>query len=245
MNAWFYALSRAWKLLRLHEFAIAAGNCPLCGSFWQVRLADDDFAVRCACCGASAVHQSFVDVLLGLDLTLAACDAYELSARGVLVAWLRRRCRSLATSEFLPGVAPGLVVDGVRCENVEALSFADHSFDLVTATEVFEHVADDHAGYAEVHRVLRPGGHLVFTVPLAGKKTCERIERRADGLHHRLPAQWHADPRIPGGRALVWRNYGDDIVERLVAAGFAQARIISPTSDRWFGHARRVVVARR
>jgi SAM-dependent methyltransferase len=245
VRARFVALSRVWSLLRLREFAIAGGTCPLCEGSWQLRLADDEIGVRCASCGASAVTQSLVDVLGGLNLPLSTCDAYELSARGVLVAWLRHRCRSLATSEFLPGVTAGSIVDGVRCENVEALSFADRAFDLVTSTEVFEHVADDAAGYAEVCRVLRPGGCFVFTVPLGGTITRERVERRADGLHHRLPEEWHGDPRMPGGRALAWRNYGDDIVDRLVAAGFAEARIVSPATGRWFGHARRVVVARR
>lgn len=245
MSARLAALSRAWSLLCLREFAIASGTCPLCAGRWQLRLADDEIGVRCAGCGASAVTQSLVDVLLGLNIRVSACDAYELSARGVLATWLRRHCRTLATSEYIPGVAAGSTVDGVRCENVEALSFADASFDLVTSTEVFEHVADDAAGYAEVRRVLRPGGHFVFTVPLAGAKTIERVERRADGLRHHLPAEWHGDPRVPGGRALAWRNYGDDIVERLAAAGFAEARIVSPAVGRWFGHVRRVVVARR
>lgn len=46
-----------------------------------------------------------------------------------------------------------------------ALPFADHSFDLVTAFDLIEHVADDRALVQEVHRVLRPGGMLLATVP--------------------------------------------------------------------------------
>jgi len=37
--------------------------------------------------------------------------------------------------------------------------------DIVTAFEVFEHLADDGAALAEVHRVLRSGGRLLLTVP--------------------------------------------------------------------------------
>lgn len=36
------------------------------------------------------------------------------------------------------------------------------SVDLVMARSVMEHVADPRAVYAEMHRVLRPGGHFVF-----------------------------------------------------------------------------------
>jgi SAM-dependent methyltransferase len=37
--------------------------------------------------------------------------------------------------------------------------------DIVTAFEVFEHLADDVAALGEVHRVLRTGGRLLLTVP--------------------------------------------------------------------------------
>jgi SAM-dependent methyltransferase len=47
-----------------------------------------------------------------------------------------------------------------------SLPLADRSLDLVTALDVLEHLTDDRAAVAELHRVLRPGGHLVVTVPV-------------------------------------------------------------------------------
>jgi SAM-dependent methyltransferase len=47
----------------------------------------------------------------------------------------------------------------------ENLPFADASFDSVTMLDVLEHTRDDRSTLAEVHRVLRPGGLLVLTVP--------------------------------------------------------------------------------
>ncbi len=38
-------------------------------------------------------------------------------------------------------------------------------FDLVVACEVFEHIEDDDAAFQSVHRLLAPGGHLLFSVP--------------------------------------------------------------------------------
>ena len=46
-----------------------------------------------------------------------------------------------------------------------ALPFAPGSFDAVVASDVLEHIEDDRAAAAEIARVLRPGGALVFTVP--------------------------------------------------------------------------------
>lgn len=45
------------------------------------------------------------------------------------------------------------------------LSFADNSFDTVLCTQVMEHVFDHHALLSEAYRVLRPGGHIILTVP--------------------------------------------------------------------------------
>jgi SAM-dependent methyltransferase len=43
--------------------------------------------------------------------------------------------------------------------------FADRSFDGVLCSQVFEHVFNPPEFLAEIHRVLRPGGCLVLTVP--------------------------------------------------------------------------------
>lgn len=45
------------------------------------------------------------------------------------------------------------------------LPFDDSTFDLVTALDVIEHIDDDRGALCEVHRVLRPGGTLLLSVP--------------------------------------------------------------------------------
>jgi SAM-dependent methyltransferase len=53
----------------------------------------------------------------------------------------------------------------VREGVVEALPWAPGTFDLVTMLDVLEHTEDDHVALVELHRVVRPGGHLLLTVP--------------------------------------------------------------------------------
>ncbi len=53
----------------------------------------------------------------------------------------------------------------VKLGDICELPFAGGSFDLVLATDIVEHVADDVAAIAELRRVLKPGGHLLLTVP--------------------------------------------------------------------------------
>jgi ubiquinone/menaquinone biosynthesis C-methylase UbiE len=45
------------------------------------------------------------------------------------------------------------------------LPFADASFDVVTMLAVLEHIEDDVSVIAETHRVLKPQGKLILTVP--------------------------------------------------------------------------------
>lgn len=47
----------------------------------------------------------------------------------------------------------------------ESLPLAADSLDLILATDIVEHIADDAAALEEFRRVLRPGGQLIATVP--------------------------------------------------------------------------------
>jgi SAM-dependent methyltransferase len=58
-----------------------------------------------------------------------------------------------------PGGGPDVRAD------IVALPFRDGVFDAVKASEVFEHVPAVAPALAECRRVLRPGGHMVITVP--------------------------------------------------------------------------------
>ncbi|MCC6139911.1 MAG: class I SAM-dependent methyltransferase [Nitrospira sp.] len=49
--------------------------------------------------------------------------------------------------------------------NGERLPEPDGSLDLVIASEVIEHLIEPGRAMAEFHRVLRPGGHVLITVP--------------------------------------------------------------------------------
>jgi ubiquinone/menaquinone biosynthesis C-methylase UbiE len=45
------------------------------------------------------------------------------------------------------------------------LPFRDASFDLVIALDILEHLPDDQAALNEFHRILKPGGRVIATVP--------------------------------------------------------------------------------
>ena len=234
----------AFSMLRFRDFAAIPQSCPFCGWSVIVRLCADETGVRCVRCAASTVHLSLGQVLRRQIGDLRALSVCELSARGPLVNYLRRHARSLALSEYFAGLSPGDMRDGVRCEDVQRLTYADASFDLITHTEVLEHVPDDARAFAELHRVLRPGGLMLFTVPLcAGTATIERATLRDGATVHLQAPTYHGDPLRDGASILVFREYGDDIVARLVAAGFSRAWIEPPSDAVPWSYGRAVVCA--
>ena len=156
-----------------------------------------------------------------------ATRIYVTEAVTPLYKWLKLRWPGTQGSEYLgPQHTPGTVVDGVRHEDLCRLSFPDASFDVVLSFEVLEHVADLHAALRECHRVLAPGGTLLFAAPLQmdGPDTVDRVHVRADGtLEHLLPPEIHGNPLDPSG-SLCMRTLGLGVLDTLRGIGFSDAR---------------------
>ena len=78
--------------------------------------------------------------------------------------------------------AAALGIEPVQANVEEPLPFEDGSFDAVVAGELLEHLQFPDALVAEIHRVLRPGGVLVGSVPNAF-----RVQSRLRFLRGRPP----------------------------------------------------------
>lgn len=200
------------------------GRCTICG-FFILDLRFAKLGLRCTGCLSTQVHRAMAMAIAALAIPPEA-KVHELSSKGALVRHLRKTFANSSFSEYFPELRSGEYRQGVRCEDVQALSFADGAFSLVTSTEVFEHVPNDHRGFREVARVLAPGGYFVFTVPIRpGAVTVVRAVRNQDGtITHLLPPEYHDDRILGRGKVLSFRTYGGDIIETLQEAGL-QARI--------------------
>ena len=91
----------------------------------------------------------------------------------------------------------GLEVRAARAD-AESLPFADASFDLVLGHAVLHHLPNLRRAFAEFHRVLRPGGRIVFAgePSRVGDRIASLPKRGANAL---APA-WRRLMRQPGPR---------------------------------------------
>jgi SAM-dependent methyltransferase len=147
---------------------------------------------------------------------------YNTEAAGPLHEVVRVMPDYQCSEYFGPELRSGERVGGVLHEDLMALSFADSSIDQVWSSDVFEHVPDPYRAHREVHRVLRPGGHHVFTVPfhLTGYRDDVRARVGADGEVELLaPPIHHDDPVGPDG-VLVFTIFSLEMLVRLSEIGF-------------------------
>jgi len=105
--------------------------------------------------------------------------------------------------------------------DIQQLAFADATFDIVIASEVFEHVREDDKGFREVYRALKSEGIFILTVPYAHQRpnTLVSVEVRGDQDIYLVPPRYHGG----SGATLEYRQYGRDLLERLHAVGFSVA----------------------
>lgn len=239
-----HRMRAAASLLQPTRLAMRAFRCPMCGPSLLLRLSGEAIGVRCLRCAASAATLSLVSVLLQVRAGFKREAVYEMSSRGPLLEFLRREVPRLTFSEYFDDVAPGAWHNGVQCQDVQRLTYADRSFAVCTSTEVFEHVPDDALGFAEVRRILMPGGLFLFTVPLdLAAPTVERALLKEGRVLHLLPPAYH-DDRIRGrGAVLVYRDYGADITGRLLKQGFTRAWIDERFNAAFLGYGANVIAA--
>lgn len=144
-----------------------------------------------------------------------------------LYRWVAQRYQNTVGSEYLGDQVPfgTKTLRGIRNESVMALSFPDAAFDYALSFDVLEHVPDYQQALIELCRVLKPGGHLVFSVPFVvqSPSTIVRARLSQDGsIEHLLPAEYHGDPLTEAG-CLCFYHFGWDLLQTCRSAGFSDA----------------------
>lgn len=133
-------------------------TCPCCGAHLRRFVAYP--SLYCPRCGSYERHR-----LLALQLAMRP----ELLAPPLRLLQVSpdRPLERLVVREGVDRVSIDIDNPNVDLEmDVHQLSFPDESFDVVMALHVLPVVADQARALAELHRVLRPGGHAILQVPV-------------------------------------------------------------------------------
>lgn len=223
-----------------------SGFCTLCGSYGRFVRAHP--AIResywCEACGASARERHQAEVILDRfskhgsgsiktlvrEAELQALNIYELTLKGRFSRYLRQLPR-YTQSYYWDDVPTGEYRDGVQCQDVMSLTYADDSFDLIISSDVFEHVRRPLAGFREIARVLKPGGVHCWTVPTlhpVGQKTHYRVDTSGSRDIFIDAPRYHGDGA--GGKSLVYTDFGKDICEELQKFGM-ETEVIRAKSE--------------
>lgn len=144
---------------------------------------------------------------------------------------LQGKWPDLEGSEYLgPNIASGTVLEGVRHEDVQCLSYADESFDLIMSYDVLEHVPSRQKAFREIHRCLSPGGRFFFTVPFSydnAEEVVRAILEDNGTITHLLDPEYHGNPVDMEGGSLCFRYFAWSVIEHLRDAGFKEVEVIS------------------
>jgi SAM-dependent methyltransferase len=192
-------------------------------------------AVMCVRCRSSARGRALFIVLERVVPAWHRLAVYEAGTGGALSDRVAGACPGYVGSLFYEDVPRGATVDGIRSEDLEALIFARETFDVVVTQDVLEHVFRPDLAFAEIARVLRPGGVHLFTVPYDPALATSRLraERGRDGVRHLLPPAYHDDVLNPAG-VLVVTDWGRDLTARIGAASGMETEIVE-LQDHWLG----------
>lgn len=116
-------------------------------------------------------------------------------------------------SKFLRTL-PGHVFASYPKIDMQAMPYADSSFDLVVHSDTLEHIENPVQALRECRRVLNPGGALCYTVPIV----IGRMSRNRAGM----PKSHHGNPSVNANDYLVYTEFGADAWTYLTKAGFEE-----------------------
>jgi SAM-dependent methyltransferase len=169
---------------------------------------------KCVSCGSNLRSRALASAILAWLGFVGTLDELVGTLRNLRVLEVNQ---AGDLTQFL-GRVDGHVLVTFPEVDMQALPFADRSFDLVVHSDTLEHVPDPVAGLAECRRVLAVPGATCFTVPIV----VDRMTRTRAGL----PPSYHSGSETPD-HVLVRTEFGADVWRDVLAAGFGECRIHS------------------
>lgn len=225
------------------------GKCSCCGehSIFYRKHRSLREGYSCMHCRASMRYRGQTDLLvllfgnsqntcladLAVDPEFSKLSIFEPGVTGPFRPFFES-LKNYQNSFYWDDVELGAERDGVRCENLEKLTFADDSIDLMISSDILEHVRRPIDAFRETHRVLKLGGVHIFSVPAEAPlraNTRMRVDTTTEEDIFLEEPHYHGDGT--GGRSLVYTDFGRDLVDQLLGLGFMVSVHSPKTSNRF------------
>lgn len=193
-----------------------SGYCSTCGQDVTF-IARDPWLrdhYRCSNCGSVPRERALMQAIETYFPNWRSLTIHESSpANRAASMRLSQECSQYIPSQFFSDRERGSITGRLRCENLEALTFADESIDLHVTQDVLEHVFHPSKVFSEIARTLKPGGAHIFTVPIVNKHKPSALRARVDDggqISYIEPPIYHGNPISDKG-SLVTVDWGFDI----------------------------------
>ncbi len=152
------------------SFAKSKVECNIC-HYKANRLTSDSWHkyIICPNCGSAVRHRLLMATFehskdFGFQKIIEGKSVLHFAPEKLLRNLIKQHTKSYKTADFLTeGYFYGKLDFNIDISNMPTI--ADQSFDCVIACDVLEHVPNHIDGIKEVYRILKKGGHCIFTVP--------------------------------------------------------------------------------
>lgn len=131
------------------------GYCPICEQE-TIFMSDSPWLrdhYKCCSCKSIPRWRAFIQVLHTHFPAWREMSIHEFSPGGAASNKLRNECVKYSYSYFFDNVKTGTMYEGHRCENIEACTFENSTFDMVITQDVLEHVFEADKAFSEIERI--------------------------------------------------------------------------------------------
>lgn len=230
MHSYLNYLFKILTSVKDRHLTIFYDYCPNCTkNRFFIKPGPDVYLTKCLICKSSLISLSLLKTIKTNERYIKFHKTYELSFHGIIYDYLKKKSSAFYFSEFFPS-SNNKFVNGVRNEDIQKLSFKSNFFNLITSTEVLEHVPDYKRALREIFRVLIPGGYFFFTVPLFPASKTHQVAY----IDNNKNIKWLMNPEFHGSRItgpnsvpVFWRHSEKQILLDLKDAGFSKAHLKS------------------
>jgi glycosyltransferase involved in cell wall biosynthesis/2-polyprenyl-3-methyl-5-hydroxy-6-metoxy-1,4-benzoquinol methylase/GT2 family glycosyltransferase/organic radical activating enzyme len=192
--------------------------CSFCGSSLRVRQLCTALIQTFSEMSGRA-YDSFTDLLE--DAEFRRLRIAEINACGAFHNYLKQH-PNLYYSEYVPGVPCGSEYNGIRCEDLQELTYPNDYFDIILTSDTLEHVPDLDKAWSEIRRTLKLGGYHIFTIPVVPSQPITRQRARLSGGR----TEYLTEPAYHGREwgvedQLVYTDFAMDVVDALNKLGLS------------------------